>query len=70
MSNPAPKPDDDVEPWSDADAFRAEFQRRLAEKGVIVDFRRRKTGWEPPVTFPVSSDEASATVIRMRRGEE
>jgi hypothetical protein len=65
-----PKPDEDGGPWSDPDAFRAEFQRRLAERGIFVPLSRRQTEWEPPVLFPVSADEASAMVIRMRRDED
>lgn len=70
MSTPIPKAEEDDGPWSDPDAFRAEFQRRLAERGIFVSLPRRDTEWAPPILFPVSADEASAMVIRMRRGEE
>ena len=35
MSNPAPMPEEEQGPWSDPDAYRAEFQRRLAEEGNL-----------------------------------
>lgn len=70
MSNPLPKPHDGDCPWSDPDAFRAEFQRRLAEQGIHVRLPKRHKEWVPPIPFPVSADEASAMVIRMRRGED
>lgn len=70
MSNPAPKAEEDPGHWSDPDAYRAEFQRRLAENGIRVNFQRKAGPWRPPVTLPVSADEASAVVIRMRRGED
>ena len=70
MSNALPKADGDDDPWSDPDVFRAEFQRRLAERGVFVRLPRRDKEWEPPIPFPVSADEASAMVIRMRRDDD
>jgi hypothetical protein len=65
-----PKPEEDGGPWSDPHVRRAEFRRRLAEKGIFVGLPRTDMEWEPPVLFPVSADEASAMVIRMRRGED
>jgi hypothetical protein len=70
VSSVMPKCEDGDSPWSDPDAYRAEFQRRLAEKGIFVRLPRTDKEWEPPVPFPVSADEASAMVIRMRRGED
>jgi hypothetical protein len=70
VSTPLSKPEEDGDPWSDPDAYRAEFQRRLAEKGIFVRLPRRDKEWEPPIPFPVSADEASAMVIRMRRGDD
>lgn len=70
MSTPIPAAEEDSGPWSDPDAFRAEFQRRLAERGVFVNMARKASSWEPPILFPVSADEASAMVIRMRRNED
>jgi hypothetical protein len=70
MSAAQPKCEEDEGPWSDPDAFRAEFQRRLAERGIFVRLPRRDKEWEPPIPFPVSADEASEMVIRMRRGED
>jgi hypothetical protein len=69
MSNPLPTPHEE-DPWADPHARRAEFRRRLAERGVFVGLPRTDKEWEPPVPFPVSADEASAMVIRMRRGED
>jgi hypothetical protein len=70
MSNPAAKPEEDSGPWSDPDAFRAELQRPFAEAGIPVNFQRKDRPWEPPVTLPFPADEASAVVVRMRRGED
>jgi hypothetical protein len=70
VSNAMPKCEDDESPWSDPDAYRAEFQRRLAERGIHVRLPRRDKEWEPPIPLPVSADEASAMVIRMRKGED
>lgn len=69
MSTPLAK-DDNEERWADVDAFRAEFRRRLAERGIFVRLPRRDKEWIPPVPLPVSADEASAMVIRMRHGDE
>jgi hypothetical protein len=66
VSNPSPKPDEE-ERWADPHARRAEFRRRLAEKGIFVGLPRADGKWEDPIPFPVSADEASAMVIRMRR---
>jgi hypothetical protein len=65
-----PKPDEDAGPWADPHVRRAEFRRRLAEKGIFVSLPRTDVEWEPSVLLPVSADEASAMVIRMRRGED
>jgi hypothetical protein len=70
VSNPLPQGEADSGPWSDPHVRRAEFQRRLAERGIFVRLPRTDVEWEPPVPFPVSDDEASAMVIRMRRGED
>lgn len=66
MNDPAPQPADD-DPWADAHARRAEFRRRLAEKGIFVGLPRADGQWEDPPVLPVSADEASAMVIRMRQ---
>ncbi|HEY0020347.1 MAG TPA: hypothetical protein VGC13_28880 [Longimicrobium sp.] len=66
MSNPLPKHDEDGR-WSDPHAVRAEFQRRLAQRGIFIRLPEPGREWLPPVPFPVSADEASAMVIRMRR---
>ena len=68
MGTPLVK-DDNEEPWADVDAFRAEFRRRLAEKGIFVRLPKTDEEWVPPVPLPVSADEASEMVVRMRRGE-
>jgi hypothetical protein len=70
MSNPAPKPEEDPGPWADPHARRAEFRRRLAEKGIFVGMPRMDGQWEDPIPLPVSADEASAMVIRMREESE
>jgi hypothetical protein len=62
--------EENEERWDDVDAFRAEFRRRLAEMGIFVRLPRRDKEWVPPVPFPVSADEASAMVVRMRHGDE
>lgn len=70
MSNPAPKAEEDLEPWSDPHARREEFRRRLAEKGIFVRMPKMDGHWEEPPTLPVSADEASAMVVRMRQESE
>jgi hypothetical protein len=67
MSNSSPVPEG---PWADPHARRAEFRRRLAEKGIFVGLPRTDGKWEEPVPFPVSADEASAMVIQMRREDD
>ena len=42
----------------------------LRKKGIYVNFQRKAGPWRPPVTLPVSADEASAVVIQMRRESE
>jgi hypothetical protein len=69
MSNPLPIVDDG-DPWADPDVRRAEFRRRLAQKGIFVRLPKTDGEWVPPTPFPVSGDEASEMVIRMRRGED
>ena len=69
MSTPLPANDDEG-PWADPFVRRAEFRRRLAAKGIFVRFPRTDKEWVPPVPLPVSADEASQMVIRMRRGED
>lgn len=68
MSTPRPK-DDNEERWADVHARRAEFRRRLAEKGIFVRLPRTDKEWVPPVPLPISADEASEMVVRMRRGD-
>jgi hypothetical protein len=70
MSEPLLKRGEDACPWSDPHAFRAEFRRRLAEKGIFVGMPRTDGRWEEPVPLPVSADEASAMVVRMREESE
>jgi hypothetical protein len=70
MSNPAPKPDDDLGPWSDPHACREEFRRRLAERGILVRMPKMDNHWEDPPALPISADEASAMVVRMRQESE
>lgn len=66
MSKPLPMPDED-DRWSDPLAVRAEFQRRLAQRGIFIRLPRTDREWVPPVPLPVLADEASAVVIQMRR---
>lgn len=69
MSNPLPTTNDEG-PWDDPDVRRAEFRRRLAQKGIFVGIPKTGQEWVPPIPLPVSADEASEMVIRMRRGED
>lgn len=69
MSNAQPRIEDDEDPWSDPHAVRAEFQRRLAQKGIFIRLPRTDLPWEEPPTLPISADEASAMVVRMRQEE-
>jgi hypothetical protein len=69
MSTPLPIGDEEG-PWVDPDVRRAEFRRRLAQKGIFVGIPRTDGEWVPPIPLPVSADEASEMVIRMRRGED
>jgi hypothetical protein len=68
VSRPLTK-DEHEERWDDVDAYRAEFRRRLAMKGIFVRLPRRDKEWVPPVPLPISADEASAVVVRMRHGD-
>lgn len=68
MSTPVPRSPGDQ--WSDPRAWRAEFRRRLAEKGIFAGMPRMDGHWEESVPLPVSADEASAMVVRMRQEED
>lgn len=58
-----------AEPDSNPYARREALCRGLAEQGIRVHMPARGE-WQPPaVPFPVSGDELSEMVIRMRRGD-
>lgn len=55
----------------DRDAWREALRRRMAEAGLTLHIPPPGGRWQPPeVPLPVSGDELSEAVIRMRRGED
>jgi hypothetical protein len=74
MSNPARKLSIDGEeaeglPELDGEAFLREFHRRMAQAGMPVRVASAGPDWEPAITLNIPADEASAMLVRMRRGE-
>jgi hypothetical protein len=62
---------DPVDPVAERYARLEAMQRRAAEHGITIHIPARDAGeWQPPeVLFPVSADEVSAMVVRLRRGD-
>lgn len=60
-----------VDPAEERYARLEAIQRRAAEHGITIHIPARGSiGWQPPeVLLPISGDEASEAVIRMRRGD-
>jgi hypothetical protein len=44
-----------------------EFQRRMAERGVLVQLPTAGPDWELPEPLPIDADEASRAVVKLRR---
>jgi hypothetical protein len=66
MSNAAPVSTEDEVPM-DPQAWREEFRRRMAERGVIVRLPRAGATWEPPEhPLPIDADEMSRFVVELR----
>jgi hypothetical protein len=54
----------------DPQARREALRRRLAEQGVTIHVPADGVEWHPPQhPLPLSGDEASDAVLRMRRGD-
>jgi hypothetical protein len=52
----------------DSQAWREEFRRRMAERGVEVRLPRPGATWTPPEhPLPISGDEMSRFVVELRR---
>lgn len=67
MAAPDSTPND---PMAEVQARREELRRRLAEQGVTIHLPVPGKQWEPPADpFPVSADELSEMVVRLRRGD-
>jgi hypothetical protein len=68
VSNPVRKTNEANVP---ADPYKEqeEFRRRLAERGILIQLPSRDGEWTLPEPIPVSADELSDMVVRMRRGE-
>lgn len=56
-------------PAGEAQARREELRRRLAEQGITLHLPRPGGQWDDGPFLPVSADELSHAVIRMRRGD-
>lgn len=67
MSNAAHVSNDDEVPM-DSQAWREEFRRRMAERGVTIRLPRAGATWEPPEhPLPIDADEMSRFVVELRR---
>jgi hypothetical protein len=66
MSNAALRSNEDQMP-EDPQAWREEFRRRMAERGIIVRLPRPGATWEPPEhPLPIDADEMSRFVVELR----
>lgn len=55
----------------DPQAWREEFRRRMAERGVEVCLPRPGATWNPPEhPLPISADEMSRFVVELRRTDK
>ena len=67
MSNPAVDSQSDKMP-EDPQAWREEFRRRMAERGVVVQLPHPDATWEPlEHPLPFTADEMSEFVVELRR---
>jgi hypothetical protein len=67
MSRAALQPNDGLM-QEDPHAWREEFRRRMAERGVMVRLPRAGATWEPPKhPLPIDADEMSRFVVELRR---
>ncbi|HEY0020346.1 MAG TPA: hypothetical protein VGC13_28875 [Longimicrobium sp.] len=52
----------------DPQAWREEFRRRLAERGIHIRLPPPGATWEPPEhPLPIDADEMSRFVVQLRR---
>jgi hypothetical protein len=66
MSNAALRSNQDEMP-EDPHAWREEFRRRMAERGITVRLPRPGATWEPPEhPLPIDADEMSRFVVELR----
>lgn len=63
-----PKPDAHS-PAAEAPDWREQLRRRLAEHGMTVHLPELGRRWDDGPCLPVTGDELSDAVIRMRRGD-
>lgn len=52
---------------TDPQAWREEFRRRMAERGVDVCLPAPDASWTPPEPLPIDADEMSRFVVELRR---
>ncbi|WP_420127770.1 hypothetical protein [Longimicrobium sp.] len=66
MSDAALRSNDEMP--EDPQAWREEFRRRMAERGVNIRLPRAGATWEPPEhPLPIDADEMSRFVVELRR---
>lgn len=65
MSNPAVDSQSDKMP-EDPQAWREEFRRRMAERGVVVQLPTPDPNWTLPEPLPIDADEISRFVVELR----
>lgn len=50
----------------DPQAWREEFRRRMAERGVVVQLPRPDPNWTLPEPLPIDADELGRFVVELR----
>jgi hypothetical protein len=66
MTNAAPVSNYDEVPM-DPLAWREEFRRRMAERGILVRLPMPDPNWTLPEPLPIDADEMSRFVVELRR---
>lgn len=51
----------------DPQAWREEFRRRMAERGITVQVPKYNPDWTLPEPLPIDADEMSRFVVQLRR---
>jgi hypothetical protein len=65
MSNAALRSNEDEMP-ADPQAWREEFRRRMAERGITVRLPTPNPDWTLPDPLPIDADELSRFVVELR----